>query len=471
MNLCFSTLRETYRRDDKSIRDVFCAILTLMEKDPTQSVWIYRAPANEILTNIEKQLERKRNGEAVPLFGLPFAVKDNIDVAGMPTTAACAEFTYHPAISATIVDRLLQLGAVCLGKTNMDQFATGLSGTRSPYGICTSAYGSSYIAGGSSSGSAVAVAKGLASFSLGTDSGGSGRIPAGFNNVVGLKPTIGAVSLSGVVPNSRCFDCPSIFALNIADAAEIFDTISGYDESDPFSKRGAEVIAVPVAGVDFRFATPASGQCEWYGNEHAGQSFAAGVARLVDLGGQNSEIDYSLFRESGAMMLNGPWVAERKAGISEFFETHSHALLDVVRKTFDRADRWSAVDVFQWTYRLMSLRRQAEGIFKHIDCLLVPTAPRPFTVEEVLASPIERNIEVGYYSYFVNLLDLCAISVPNGFLPNGMPTSVTFVAPAWHDRRLAKLAQRFASIRITAAPPPINFLHGQGRGQGSETLL
>lgn len=448
MNLCFSTLREAYRRDDKVVRDVFRAILTLLEKDSTQSVWIYSAPANEILASVEKQLERRRSGERLPLFGLPFAVKDNIDVAGMPTTAACAEFAYHPERSATIVDRLLELGAVCLGKTNMDQFATGLTGMRSPYGICTSAYDGSYIGGGSSSGSAAAVAKGLVSFSLGTDSGGSGRIPAGFNNVVGLKPTIGAVSLSGVVPNSRWFDCPSIFALNISDAAEIFDMVSGFDESDPFSKREANAIAVPHGGAEkFHFATPASDQCEWYGNEHAAGSFAAGVARLVDLGGQKSEIDYSLFREAGEMMLNGPWVAERKAGISEFFEKHSRALLDVVRKTFDRADQWSAVDVFESTYRLMSLRRQAEGIFRRIDFLLVPTAPRPFTVEEVLAAPIERNIEVGYYSYFVNLLDLCAISVPNGFLPNGMPTGVTFVAPAWHDRKLAMLAQRFAAHR------------------------
>lgn len=443
MNLCFSTLREAYRRDDKSIRDVFRAILNLLENDSTQAVWIYRAPSHEVLANIEKQLVRRRSGETVPLFGLPFAVKDNIDVAGMPTTAACAEFSYNPEISATIVDRLLQLGAVCLGKTNMDQFATGLTGMRSPYGKCPSAYDGSYIGGGSSSGSAVAVAKGLVSFSLGTDSGGSGRIPAGFNNVVGLKPTIGAVSLFGVVPNSRCFDCPSIFALNVSDAAEIFDVVSGYDERDPFSKRELSAIAVPNGGSDrFCFATPALDQCEWYGDEHSARSFTAGVARLVDLGGQKSEIDYSLFRESGEMMLSGPWVAERKAGISEFFEKHSHALLDVVREIFNRADQWSAVDVFEWTYRLMTLRRQADGIFKHIDFLLVPTAPRPFTVEEVLASPIERNIEVGYYSYFVNLLDLCAISVPNGFLPNGMPTSVTFVAPAWHDRKLAMLAQR-----------------------------
>lgn len=444
LNLSFSALRALYRRDD-SIRDVFGNILVALEDEATRSIWIYRAPSTAIHEDVERQLQRKRLGEYLPLYGLPFAIKDNIDVAGMPTTAACPAFMYHPEKSAPIVEKLLQLGAICLGKTNMDQFATGLTGTRSPYGICPSAYDASYIAGGSSSGSAVAVAKGHVSFALGTDSGGSGRIPAGYNNIVGLKPTIGAVSLSGVVPNSRCFDCPTVFALNVADAAEIFEFIDGFDERDPFSKQKSDPPSREVAASStFRFAVPAADQCEWYGDDQSAAQFAKGVKRLCDIGGSVYQIDFAPFSEAGRMMLNGPWIAERKAGIRAFLEKQPAALLDVVQQIFDRADQWSAVDVFEWTYRLMALRRRASVVFKDIDLLLVPTAPRPFTVEEVLASPIEKNIEVGYYSYFVNLLDLCAISVPNGFLGNGMPAGLTLVAPAWHDRKLAAISKRVA---------------------------
>ncbi len=447
MDLSFSALRALYRRDD-SIRDVFRAILDSLDGEKTQSVWIHRASSAEIYGQVERQLQRKRRGEFVPLYGLPFAVKDNIDVLGMPTTAACPAFSYDPDKSAPIVEKLVQLGAICLGKTNMDQHGTGLTGTRSPYGICPSVYDARYIGGGSSSGSAVAVAKGQVSFALGTDSGGSGRIPAGYNNIVGLKPTIGALSLNGVVPNSRCFDCPTVFALNVADVAEIFEVVEGYDESDPFSKQRVE--PAPRGGAlsgAFRFAVPASDQREWYGAIEPADKFNEGVARFVDIGGEVRDIDFALFREAGRMMLNGPWVAERKAGIRAFFEKQPDALLDVVRKIFDRADQWSAVDVFEWTYRLMELRRRALVVFKDVDFLLVPTAPRPFTIEEVNAAPIERNIEVGYYSYFVNLLDLCAISVPNGFLDNGMPSGLTLVAPAWHDRNLVALAQRLPPVQ------------------------
>lgn len=442
MDLSVAALRARYCDNPGAVFDVFEWIGTAMEADRTQSVWIHRAPADAIHAALDDLIAREAARETLPLFGLPFACKDNIDVRGMPTTAACPAFAYEPEQSATIVARLQSMGAVCIGKTNMDQFATGLTGTRSPYGICPSAYDRDYIGGGSSSGSAVAVAKGLVSFSLGTDSGGSGRIPAGFNGIVGLKPTIGRVSLTGVVPNSRCFDCPSIFAAHIGDARAIFDAIEGYDEDDPFSRREAGLVAEAPEGGTLRFAIPALSDCEWYGDASSAEAFAGTVARLADRGADIHEIDFGLFREAGAMMLSGPWVAERKAGIRAFFEQNPDALLDIVRTVFDRADRWTAVDVFEFTYRLMTLRRQALTLLRDFDSLLMPTAPRPFTISEVLASPYERNVEVGYYSYFVNLLDLCAISVPNGFLPNGMPTGVTLVAPAWHDRRLIRLASR-----------------------------
>lgn len=445
-DLSFAALRALYDTDDSAIDAVMDSVIQRLEQDGSTSVWIHRGSPDRLREQASIQLHRKRRGDRLPLFGLPFAVKDNIDVAGMPTTAACPRFAYCPQTSAQIVQRLCDLGAICLGKTNMDQFATGLTGTRSPYGICPSAYDPDYIAGGSSSGSAVAVAKGLASFALGTDSGGSGRIPAGFNNVVGLKPTIGAVSLGGIVPNSRSFDCPSIFALNVDDAAELFDLISGYDADDPFSRQapvGTNAFPAP-ATEHLSFGAPRPEDCVWFGDTASEQSFAGALDRLRSLGYRPQPVPYAVFAEAGRMMLDGPWVAERRAGLRAFFDGNRDALLDVVRTVFDRGDQWSAVDVFEWSYRLMELRRQAARIFETIHFLIVPTAPRPFSVAEILADPIQRNIDVGTYSYFVNLLDLCALTVPNGFLPGGMPTSVTLVAPAWRDRGLAAVAADFA---------------------------
>ncbi len=451
MDLGLAALRGQYCDDPARIFEVFDWIQNKMDSDTSRSVWIHRAERAEVRSALEGLLSRRAAGDALPLFGVPFACKDNIDVLGMPTTAACAEFRYDPQASATIVIKLQQMGAVCLGKTNMDQFATGLTGTRSPYGICPSAYNPDYISGGSSSGSAVAVAKGLVNFALGTDSGGSGRIPAGFNGIVGLKPTIGSVSLNGVVPNSRSFDCPSIFAATIDDAAAIFEVIEGYDERDAYSRvRPCLDDSRDSKDEACCFAIPKRADCQWYGDDASARAFAGAVERLGGLGAKVHEIDFALFREAGTMMLSGPWVAERKAGIRAFFERRPDALLDIVRKVFDRADRWTAVDVFEFTYRLMELRRLALTALKDFDCLLVPTAPRPFTISEVLAEPYERNIEVGYYSYFVNLLDLCALSVPNGLLPNGMPTGVTLVAPAWQDQKLIRLARRFFSNPISA---------------------
>jgi allophanate hydrolase len=447
--LSFSKLRQLYGDDVASIESVFAELSAMLSKEEAQSVWIHRATSEEIAASVLRVLEQKRGGAELPLFGIPFAVKDNIDVAGMPTTAGCREFSYDPAKSSTLVDRALKLGAICLGKTNMDQFATGLTGTRSPFGICASAYDPLFIAGGSSSGSAVAVAKGMVPFAFGTDSGGSGRIPAGYNNIVGLKPTIGAMSLNGVVPNSRTFDCPSIFANYVDDALEVFDLVSSYDESDPFSKKQGCPLPVNRFGLaGFRIAAPRFDQCEWYGDEASASAFVAGLRRIEQLGGSTTEVDFSLFQEAGRLLLNGPWVAERIAGVRRFFERNADALLPVVRAMFERGHLWSAVDVFEASYRLQSLRHEVARIFDDVDAMIVPTSPRPYTIAEVLASPIEKNIEVGYYSYFVNLLDLCAVTLPNGFLPNGLPTSLTVVAPAWRDKQVCALARQLSTADV-----------------------
>ena len=258
-----------------------------------------------------------------------------------------------------------------------------------------------------------------------------------------MKPTIGAVSLHGTVPNSRSFDCPSIFANRVEDAAELFELISGYDPDDPFSRRAPTACETPGASISF--GAPRREDCEWFGDANSERAFAGALDRLQSHGHRHRPVDYAIFAEAGRMMLNGPWIAERRAGLRAFFDANRDALLDVVRMMFDRGERWSAVDVFEWSYRLMALRREAEQIFETIGFLVVPTAPRPFTIAEILADPIQRNIDVGTYSYFVNLLDLCALTVPNGFLPGGMPTSVTLVAPAWQDRQLQAVAAAFAA--------------------------
>lgn len=447
--ISFSSLRKLYADDISSIESVFAELSAVLAQEATQSVWIYRVAPEQVAASVRQLLEQKRAGAELPLFGIPFAVKDNIDVAGMPTTAGCREFSYNPATSSPLVDRATKLGAICLGKTNMDQFATGLTGTRSPFGICASAYDPAFIGGGSSSGSAVAVAKGMVAFAFGTDSGGSGRIPAGYNNVVGVKPTIGALSLNGVVPNSRSFDCPSIFANDVDDAIEVLDLVSPYDECDPFSKKPLwPALDDELNMANARLAVPRLDECEWYGDKNSAGAFVSGLDRIQRSGGIVREIDYSLFQEAGQLMLNGPWVAERIAGIRNFFEQKPDTLLPVVRTMFERGHLWSAVDVFEASYRLQSLRHEVAKSFDGVDALIVPTAPRPYRIAEVLASPIEKNIEVGHYSYFVNLLDLCAVTVPNGFLPNGLPTSLTFVAPAWRDKTIWALARQFMAKEI-----------------------
>ncbi len=376
--------------------------------------------------------------ERMPLFGIPFAVKDNIDVAGLPTTAGCPAFAYNPSATAPVVARLVDAGAVFLGKTNLDQFATGLVGTRSPYGVPRNPFDARYIPGGSSSGSAVAVAAGLVSFALGTDTAGSGRVPAAFNNIVGLKPTRGLLSTRGVVPACRSLDCVSIFALTAEDAACVFDVAAWFDPDDPLARLPDTAGSGFAPG--FRFGVPASVELEFFGDDDASHLFAAAVRRLGTLGGTPVEVGFAPFRDAGRLLYDGPWVAERLEAADALLCQNPEAVLTVTRSIIEGGRRYRALDVYRAQYELAGLRRAVDRVFTSIDLLLLPTAGTIYQTAAVAAEPVRLNADLGLYTNFVNLLDLAAIAIPAGFTGAGLPFGVSLIAPAFADRALLGLA-------------------------------
>jgi allophanate hydrolase len=383
---------------------------------------------------------------ALPLFGMPFAVKDNIDVAGLPTTAGCPAFAYAPARSATVVERLERAGAVVLGKTNLDQFATGLVGTRSPYGVPANPFDPAYIPGGSSSGSAVAVARGFVSFALGTDTAGSGRVPAGFTGTIGVKPTHGIISAAGVVPACRSLDCVSIFVRTLDEAALILDVAAAPDPRDPFSRERPAAAAVGLAADPARpfvFAVPLPEQRIFFGDDEARDQFERSIARLVARGGSALDVDLACCFEAAALLYDGPFVAERTAAVGDFVDAHPEAVLDVTRTIVQSGRRYSAVDTFSALYELRALRNAAAEIFARAAILVVPTSPTIYRISQIEAEPFLYNSRLGTYTNFVNLLDLCALAVPAGAYAGGVPIGVTFIAPAFADASLLAFARRF----------------------------
>ncbi|MGF7210917.1 allophanate hydrolase [Skermanella aerolata] len=457
-SLDLTTLADGYDSGVLSVTAVMETVLARIEAAGDDHVWIARCCAEEVLGRAARlDAMPREEAAALPLFGIPFAVKDNIDVAGIPTTAACPDFAYTPERTATVVQRLRDAGAVLIGKTNLDQFATGLVGVRSPYGVPRNPFDARYVPGGSSSGSAVAVSSGLVSFSLGTDTAGSGRVPAAFNNIVGLKPTRGALSTSGVVPACRSLDCVSIFALTSDDAAAVFDVACAFDPQDPYS-RPLRDEPLPAS---FRFGVPQAADLHFFGDEASEALFATAVERLTALGGHPVAIDFAPFRETAELLYSGPWVAERMAAIEPFLRSHPDSIHPVTYAITSNADRYNAVDTFRAMYRLEELRRAASAVWKTMDVLLVPTAGTIYTVDQLEADPVALNSNLGAYTNFTNLLDLSAIAVPNGFGPLGLPLGVTFIAPACHDRALADLGARWQAetgltLGATGAecPPP-----------------
>ncbi|MCX7288277.1 MAG: allophanate hydrolase [Rhodobacterales bacterium] len=372
----------------------------------------------------------------LPLWGIPFAVKDNIDVAGLPTTAACPAYAYQPTADATVVARLRAAGAIVIGKTNLDQFATGLNGTRSPYGAPRSVFNTDYVSGGSSSGSAVAVASGLCSFALGTDTAGSGRVPAMFNNLVGIKPTPGLVPNTGVVPACRSVDVVTVFAGSVADGVAVRRVMEGVDPADPFS-RSAAPAALPRT---LRIGVLAGAEREFFGNAEVKALYDAAIARAQALGATIMPFDYAPFREAAALLYDGPWVAERLAAVEGFFASNEADLDPTVRKIIGGAKGRTAVEAFNGLYRLNAIRQQVAPVWEAVDVLMLPTSPTTCTVADMLADPIVRNSQFGRYTNFANLMGLAAIAVPCGFGPSGLPAGVTLIGPAFSDDALAPFA-------------------------------
>ncbi|GGC01455.1 allophanate hydrolase [Oxalicibacterium flavum] len=394
------------------------------------------------LARLAQRLQQVGNDPSrLPLYGVPYAVKDNIDVAGLPTTAACPAFATTPETDASVVRRLADAGAIVIGKSNLDQFATGLVGVRSPYGIPTNTFDPAYVSGGSSSGSASLVARGIVPFALGTDTAGSGRVPAGLNNIVGLKPTRGAFSNTGVVPACRTLDCVSVFATTCADAVAVYDVAASFDPSDGLSRRlpaDAQDRRLPTQP---RFGIPA--QPEFYGDKLAEQAFTDAIAQLEAQGAQCVPTDFSLFDEVTQLLYDGAWVAERYAAIRAFAATQESDIHPVVRDIIFKAKQFSAADAFEGMYRLADLKRRADALMAQFDGLVVPTAPTHYRIDAVLADPVRLNSHLGKYTNFVNLLDWSAFAVPASLRPDGLPFGITFIADAWQERALALFAARW----------------------------
>jgi len=437
------SLRARYAQGD-SPAQVLGELLEHIDAYPGKGVWIHRLSPDQVLSQIGAVEKRQRTTGPLPLFGVPFAIKDNIDLAGHPTSAGCPKFAYVPTRSATVVEKLISAGAIAIGKTNLDQFALGLVGTRSPFGVCENAFDPSYISGGSSSGSAVAVAAGLVSFALATDTAGSGRVPAGFNNIVGLKPTRGRLSAAGVTPACQSLDCVSIMALTCPDAAEVAQLAAGYDGLDPYSRSESEIpqaryVAMPRA----RIGVPAPSQLQFFGNRAVERQYRLAIERMKTLGAAIVEIDFEPFLRTARLLYEGPWVAERLTVTQRLLSDAPEAILPVTRSILNGARKWSAAEAFEAAHALAALRKETAAAWEKIDLLLLPTTGTIYTIAEVEADPVRTNVNLGLYTNFVNLLDLCALAVPAGFGANGLPIGVTLIAPAGQEQMLLEIGRTF----------------------------
>jgi allophanate hydrolase len=437
------------------ITDVL-ARLAIYDKIQPQT-WISRLDDSALIATAAAIDARIAAGETLPLAGVPFAAKDNIDVAGLDTTAACPSFAYHPAASATVVHRLQNAGAICIGKTNLDQFATGLNGSRSPHGAPVNVYNLAYVSGGSSSGSAVAVAAGLVAFALGTDTAGSGRVPAAFNHLIGLKPSRGRWSNSGVVPACKTLDCVTVLASTITDAALVDSIVAGFDPADAYSR------ALPdTPRPARRIGVPLPHQRLWFGDPQSERLFDAALATLAKAGAELVQIDIAPLNEAAQLLYGGPWVAERTAALEKIIAADPPDFDPAVREVVSAGLDLRAVDLFNGIYRLADLRRIADQMWDDIDMLCLPTTGTTYRLAEMRAAPIALNSALGAYTNFVNLLDMAAIAVPAGARDNGTGFGITFIAPAGTDRALLTAGQAWLAAADLPALPPLDL---EGRMQ------
>lgn len=440
--MTITALREAFRSGAACPREIIREISAGIDRDGLAPVWISVRTVEDMLADLEAA------SPDAPLYGIPFAVKDNIDIAGMPTTAACPAFSRIATETAFAVARLRAAGAIVVGKTNMDQFATGLVGSRSPYGVGRSLFHPDYVSGGSSSGSALAVAGKRVAFSLGTDTAGSGRVPAAFNNLVGFKPTRGIVSTAGVVPACASLDCLSIFSHTVDDAMQVLAIAAGENPEDPWSRR--EVPATREAEGPWVLGVPRRADIEFFGDAAAEALFFTTIEEFAAAGVEIREIDIGPFLEGARLLYGGAWVAERDLAFGDFLRRHSEQVNPVVRDIIAAGAGLTARDAFQGFHRLQALRKSTEPLWLGIDALLLPTVPTGVRVADLERDPIGLNARLGIYTNFVNLFDLCALAVPSGFRPDGLPLGVTLIAPAFHDAVLARIA--------TGTPRPVESL-------------
>ena len=413
-------------------------------------IWISRATPTDLLASARAIDDRVAAGDVLPLAGVPFAVKDNIDVVGFETTAACPSFAYRPEASATVIDRLLAAGALCVGKTNLDQFATGLNGTRSPYGSPRNAYNLAYVSGGSSSGSSVAVAAGLVAFALGTDTAGSGRVPAAFQHLMGFKPSRGRWSNRGLVPTCRTLDCITVFTRETAEARLIDEVIAGFDPADPYSKPLADApLGMKTIGV------PRRGQRVWFGDLQSEYLYNRAIETLAQIA-DVVEIDFGPLQEAARLLYEGPWVAERTAALADILTNNPDAIDPTVRQVVEPGLTKSAVELFQGMYRLAELKRKADTLWAHVDMLAFPTTGTTYRVAELKASPIALNSNLGFYTNFVNLLDMAAVAIPAGVRENATGFGITLIGAADTDMALLDAADAYLSAADLPSPPPLD---------------
>lgn len=436
-----------YRSGERTPEEVVKEVYSRIRADDTNA-WITLRERADVLAEATALTDNEK-----ALYGIPFAIKDNIDYEGLPTTAGCPAYANEPDEHAVAVERLIDAGALLIGKTNMDQFATGLVGTRTPYGACHNVYNPAFISGGSSSGSAVAVACGHVAFALGTDTGGSGRIPAALNGLVGLKPTYGALSTRGVVPACATLDCVSVFARSIPDALHVESVAAAFDPGDPHSRRAADTLDLKLSPVeDVRIGIPAADNLTFFDDEEAEELFNETIGAIKARFGAPIIIDFTPFQKATKLLFEGPWVAERLSTVGEILATSPSEVNSIVADVISRGEEYSAQDTFEAFHRLKRLRRQVEAVLDEIDALIVPTAGTVYTIEEIRSEPIDLNSNLGYYTNFVNLLDLSAVSVPTGRFAAGPTFGSTVIGDTFEDGWIAAISA--ALRKQTAVPTP-----------------
>lgn len=443
LELSLAFLKAGYRDGTFSPIDVVRTCFQRIRERGDDHVWT-ELVAEEAVVRAAEDLMRRPGAGELPLYGIPFSVKDNVDVGGMRTTCGCAGLDRLPARSAMSVQRALAAGALLIGKNTLDQFATGLNGTRTIGGHCRNVMDERYVPGGSSSGSGVAVAAGLVAFSLGTDTGGSGRVPAAMNNVVGVKPTLGLVSSSGLVYNNRFFDCVPVFASSVEDGYAVLEVIRGMDPEDAFSLSDADDIALSAElPARFRFALPRRDQLRFFGDVLAEAAFAQAVDDIRAIGGVSVEIDFDLFIEAGKLPFDSGLLAERSLSYGEIVQSRPDTVHPAVAAMIRKGQTYSGIETMRAIYRMMAMRAEARRLLREVAFLVTPTVGRAYTCDELYRDPIALNNNIGFYTYPISPLDLCALALPASIRRDGLPFGVSLVSTARRDGVLHAAGKRF----------------------------